>query len=119
MYVCQTTIIMSKNKSFLSGTLTTIILSLLKRNGKMYGYEICQSAKEETNNIIQLTEGAIYPALHKLEKKGIVVSSKEQVNGRIRKYYAISISHADTAQNEIDSLYDFTHIIQALLKPTV
>lgn len=110
---------MSFNKSFLSGTLATIILSLLKKKGKMYGYEICLEAKNATNDQIILTEGAIYPALHKLEKKGVITSSKEQVNGRTRKYYAIAKSHSKTAKKEIESLYDFTLVIQGLLKPSL
>jgi DNA-binding PadR family transcriptional regulator len=54
---------------FLCGTLSTIILSMLKENGKMYGYEICQLAKSITVGEITLTEGAIYPSLNKLERK--------------------------------------------------
>ena len=110
---------MSKSKSFLSGTLSTIILSLLKKNGKMYGYEICLNAKEQSNNEIQLTEGAIYPALHKLEKKNMIVSSKEMVNGRMRKYYVINQQQMAKAEEEIKSLLDFTSIIQSLLKPSL
>ncbi len=107
------------NKSYLSGTLSTIILSLLKKNGKMYGYEICMEAKNLTNEQIILTEGAIYPALHKLEKKGIISSSKEQVNGRTRKYYAIAKNHSETAHKEIENLYAFSHVLQSLLKPSL
>jgi DNA-binding PadR family transcriptional regulator len=110
---------MNNNKSFLSGTLSTLILSLLKQNGKMYGYEICMQAKNLTDDQIILTEGAIYPALHKLEKKGIIRSTKEKVNGRTRKYYAIAKSHSSQANEEIESLYAFTHIIQSLLKPSL
>ena len=104
-YVC----FMNNNKEFLSGTLNTIILALLKENGKMYGYEICSYTKEKTDNNILLTEGAIYPALHKLEKKGIIRSSKETVNGRVRKYYALNKSNLDVVNEKIDGLYQFTH----------
>lgn len=107
------------NKTFLSGTLSTIILSLLKKNGKMYGYEICVEAKTLTDNEIILTEGAIYPALHKLEKKGFISSSKKQVNGRTRKYYAIAKSHSNQVNDEIEKLFAFTNIIQSLLKPSL
>ena len=63
---------MDSNKKFLSGTLKTIVLALLRDNGRMYGYEICQKTKEATNNQINLTEGAIYPTLHRLEKEGLI-----------------------------------------------
>ena len=109
---------MIQHKEFLSGTLNTIILALLKEQGKMYGYEICQQAKEKTQSGIVLTEGAIYPALHKLEKKGIIVSSKAKVNGRTRKYYEIQPAHSQVVEDKIQALYNFNLMIQSLIKPT-
>ena len=109
---------MIQHKEFLSGTLNTIILALLKEQGKMYGYEICQQAKEKTQSVILLTEGAIYPALHKLEKKGFIISSKAVVNGRTRKYYAIQPEHSQDIEDKINALYSFNLMIQSLIKPT-
>ena len=68
---------------------------------------------------ILLTEGAIYPALHKLEKKGIIVSSKARVNGRVRKYYAIEKKQSGIVEEKIKALYDFNVLIQSLIKPSV
>lgn len=109
---------MKSSKEFLSGTLSTIILALLKEKGRMYGYEICQLTKQLTNDGIQLTEGAIYPALHKLEKKGLVVVTKEKVNGRMRKYYAINAPSGATVEAQIQSLQEFVQHLQSILKPT-
>jgi DNA-binding PadR family transcriptional regulator len=106
------------DKKFLSGTLNTLILALLKENGKMYGYEICVKVKEISDNAIQLTEGAIYPALHKMEKKGLITSTKEIVNGRTRKYYAIVLSESVVIDDMVSSLFDFTNLLQKFLKPT-
>lgn len=108
---------MLNNSDFLKGTLTTLILSLLKQNGKMYGYEICQKTKEQSLDSIQLTEGAIYPALHKLEKKGLIISSKVKINGRTRKYYAIPEKQASAVTKQIDSLHDFIGALNLLIKP--
>lgn len=109
---------MDSNKKFLNGTLNTIVLALLKENGKMYGYEICQLTKEKTNNHILLTEGAIYPTLHRLEKEGLIISSKEQVNGRTRKYYSVNISSIQEIDSQINLLSQFTGHLQALLNLT-
>lgn len=109
---------MNSNKKFLNGTLKTILLALLKENGKMYGYEICQLTKEKTNNNILLTEGAIYPSLHKLEKEGLIVSTKEIVNGRTRKYYSINTNSMSEIESEINLLSQFTVHLQALLNLT-
>ena len=56
----------------LKGTLQTVILKLLEDNTEMYGYEITQKVKAVTAGEIILTEGALYPALHKLEAEGFL-----------------------------------------------
>lgn len=104
------------NPDFLKGTLSTIILSLLDQNGRMYGYEICQKTKELSKNTIVLTEGAIYPALHKMEKKGIITSTKEKVNGRVRKYYSINMDNKSIVQQQIDSLHNFMNALHLIIK---
>ncbi|HUH18883.1 PadR family transcriptional regulator [Albibacterium sp.] len=80
----------TKYKGLLKGSLQIIILKLLQNNDRMYGYEITQVVKEITNGEILLTEGALYPALHKLEKEGLLTASVELVDNRARKYYALS-----------------------------
>ena len=108
--------LMYMRTDFLKGTLSTMILSMLEANGKMYGYEICQKAKELSKDTIILTEGAIYPALHKLEKKGWIVSSKEVYKGRTRKYYAISSENKSHVVDNIQSLHDFLSGLHLVLK---
>jgi putative ABC transport system permease protein len=56
----------------LKGTLQTIVLKVLKDNGKMYGYEITQLVRDLSNNRILLTEGALYPTLHRLVAEGLL-----------------------------------------------
>jgi len=109
---------MDSNNKFLSGTLNAIVLALLQQNGRMYGYEICQKTKEKTDNGISLTEGAIYPTLHRLEKDGLINSSKEKVNGRTRKYYSINDSSLAEIKSQVDLLTRFTGHLRTLLKPT-
>ena len=76
----------------LKGTLQTIVLKVLKDHGKMYGYEITQRVKELSEGTILLTEGALYPALHKLESEGLVESFEEIEKGRPRRNYSITES---------------------------
>jgi len=109
---------MFAHKKFLNGTLSTILLALLQENGRMYGYEICQKARQATDDTIHLTEGAIYPALHKLEKEGLISSSKEVVNGRTRKYYNVNQQSIEEVTSQIDMLSKFAGHLQTLLKPT-
>ena len=109
---------MDSNKKFLNGTLNTILLALFKEYGKMYGYEICQLTKEKTDNTILLTEGAIYPALHRLEKDGLLLSSKEKTNGRTRKYYSLNSGAMQEIDSQINLLSQFTGHLRVLLNQT-
>ena len=72
------------------GTLQNIILKLLAQNVKMYGYQMTQRAKELTKGELEMTEGALYPLLHKLEADGLIVSELQNINGRDRKYYLLT-----------------------------
>jgi len=62
------------SKDLLKGTLKTIVLKLLSEQGKMYGYEITRRVEEMTKGKLQLTWGALYPTLHKLESEGLISS---------------------------------------------
>jgi len=79
-----------KKNSLYKGTLQNIILKLLSKEVKMYGYQITQRAKELTEGELEMTEGALYPLLHKLEADGIITSEIQEINGRSRKYYLLS-----------------------------
>ncbi|MDQ1160490.1 PadR family transcriptional regulator PadR [Chryseobacterium sp. SORGH_AS 447] len=79
-----------KKNSLYKGTLQNIILKLLAKEVKMYGYQITQHAKELTQGELEMTEGALYPLLHKLESEGIIISEIQKINGRDRKYYLLT-----------------------------
>jgi len=67
------------------------ILAIL-RDGDAYGYELRQEFKVRTGNVMELTEGNAYPALHSMENSGLVTSYwKESESGLpARKYYHIT-----------------------------
>ncbi|SDD86529.1 PadR family transcriptional regulator [Riemerella columbipharyngis] len=79
-----------KKNALYKGTLQNIILKLLARSEKMYGYQMTQQAKELTSGHLAMTEGALYPILHKLENDGIIESEVQNINGRDRKYYFLT-----------------------------
>lgn len=99
----------------IKGTLKTIILNLLKERGKMYGYEITQTVKEMTKDKIQITEGALYPTLHSLEKNGDVGFEKEYLGKRVRKYYTLTDQGQETAKAKVNEFADFINTMKYLL----
>jgi DNA-binding PadR family transcriptional regulator len=104
----------------LKGSLQTIILKLLSEQGKMYGYEITQRVKELSAGTIQLTEGALYPTLHKLEAEGLVVTETVHFGKRIRKYYALTPEGSSLAQEKVQEFIEFVQTMKVILsiKPT-
>ncbi len=103
------------SKELLKGTLQTIILKLLSENGKMYGYEITQRVKDLTEGGIQLTEGALYPTLHKLEAEGLVVTETVHIGKRVRKYYSLTQTGTATATEKINEFTAFINTMRLVL----
>lgn len=92
------------SNEILKGTLKPLIIKLINDNGRMYGYQITQKVKELSSNNILLTEGALYPALHKLVEEGILTVEKEQIGNRERKYYSLSCQQLDAAASKLDEI---------------
>lgn len=73
----------------LKGTLPTLILEVLAHE-PTHGYRIAQHIKERSEGVLDFKEGTLYPALHKLEHDGLVVSRDTVENGRPRRSYRIT-----------------------------
>ncbi|MBX2961257.1 MAG: helix-turn-helix transcriptional regulator [Cyclobacteriaceae bacterium] len=91
----------------LKGTLQTIVLKVLKDHGKMYGYEITQRVKELSADRILLTEGALYPSLHKLEAEGLLKTEIVTIGKRMRKYYTLTAPGKVEAKERVAEFLDF------------
>ena len=109
MYYC-----IMKNQLY-KGSLQTIILKMLAEEGKMYGYQLTQAVKELTNGELKITEGALYPTLHKMEEKGILTSETQEFNGRLRKYYLITEKGKQEKVNKLEELESFMEQMKSLL----
>jgi PadR family transcriptional regulator PadR len=106
-----------KNSQLYKGSLNTIIMKLLEENGKMYGYEITQKVKAITAGELNITEGALYPALHKLEAEGILDVEIAKVDNRMRKYYKLTEAGEKETVNRLSELEDFIRNLQSLVNP--
>jgi len=95
------------SKELLKGTIEIIILKLLQENEELYGYDITQRVKELTNGRIDISEGSLYPILHRLEASGKVTVRKEAIGKRYRKYYSITKDGRLLASSKIKELEQF------------
>lgn len=73
------------------GTVQLGILALLA-GGRRYGFEIIEELQRRTGGYLDLKEGTLYPALHRMEKQGLLASEWviPEGGGSPRKYYAIT-----------------------------
>jgi PadR family transcriptional regulator PadR len=113
VYVCT-----MYSKELLKGTLKTIILKMLSESDSMYGYQITQKVKEITEGKINLTEGALYPALHKLEADGFLTTEKQTVGNRVRKYYSLTQAGNSSAKEKIEELKEFMETLKTIVNLT-
>jgi PadR family transcriptional regulator PadR len=105
------------NQKLYKGSLQTIILKLLEENDKMYGYEITQRVKELTNGDLQITEGALYPALHKLEADGLLDVEVAMVDNRLRKYYKLTENGTKETISRLAEMEEFLRTMQTIVNP--
>jgi DNA-binding PadR family transcriptional regulator len=105
------------NQKLYKGSLQTIILKLLNEHDKMYGYEITQKVKELTKGELKITEGALYPALHKLEAEGLLDVEVAKVDNRLRKYYKLTEEGTKETVNKLSELESYIQTMQTLLNP--
>jgi transcriptional regulator len=74
----------------LQGTLDMLILKIVAL-GPVHGYGISQRIKQITKEVLQVQQGSLYPALHRLEKRGWLEADwGESDNGRQAKFYRLS-----------------------------
>ena len=105
------------NKELTKGTLQPIILKLISERGKMYGYEITQEVKALTFGKIDISEGALYPILHKLEAKGVLETEKVYIGKRVRKYYKVTVEGNVAVEEITQEINNFITTLNLIFNP--
>ena len=114
MYLCS-----MYSKELLKGTLSPIILNLLAKNKKMYGYEIYQRVKKLSDEKILLKDGSLYPALQKMTKDGLLSYKEEYIGKRVRKYYFLTTKGEVEKVRYLEELKDFLTTLNQLVFPEI
>jgi len=83
----------------------------------MYGYEITQKVKELTKGELKITEGALYPALHKLEAEGTLEVEIANIGNRLRKYYKLTEQGTKETVNRLAEMQEFLKTMQHIVSP--
>ena len=77
------------NRERLKGHLDLLLLSVLAA-GPAHGYAVITALRARSGGTFDLPEGTVYPALHRLERAGLLASSWEDAEGRRRRVYALT-----------------------------
>ena len=85
----------------------------------MYGYQMTQMVKEITKGELNITEGALYPLLHKLEEQGIVETETEMNGNRMRKYYSLTKAGKKQTSIAMDEMKTFMQSLEYIVNPKI
>jgi transcriptional regulator len=98
-----------------TGTLDLLILGIVEQQ-PLHGYAIGKHIREASRGVVDLEEGALYPALHRLRRKQLVTSAwRRTETGRRAKYYSITPAGARRLAEERDRWQAFSDAVRAVL----
>ena len=100
----------------LQGTLDLLILKTLTLQ-PMHGWGISQRIQQLSNDVLQVNQGSLYPALHRLEQKGWIVSDwGVSENNRKAKFYRITAVGERQLASELESWERYTGAVRLVLQ---
>ncbi len=108
---------MSAGKSdILQGTLDLIVLKTLETLGPLHGYGLAVRIQQVSENVLQLNQGTLYPALLRLEQKGWITSEwGESENKRRARFYSLTKAGKKQLREETAEWERFAGVIQRVL----
>ncbi|GGH88471.1 DNA-binding PadR family transcriptional regulator [Pullulanibacillus pueri] len=101
------------DREIMKGSIDILLLVIISKK-EMYGYEMVKELKALSNDLYQMGEGTLYPALKRLERKSLITSFwVDSENGKRRKYYRIT----DEGRRECDrKVQDWQSVNQLILR---
>ncbi|HXA51658.1 MAG TPA: PadR family transcriptional regulator [Candidatus Acidoferrum sp.] len=98
------------------GTLDMLILQILSLE-PAHGYGIAQRLEQISQSVVQVNQGSLYPALHRLEQKGWLQAKwKQSESGREAKFYSLTPSGRKQLTAEKDSWARLTTAVQLIFE---
>ena len=101
------------------GTLDMLILRTVLRTSEMHGFEIAESIRQQSEEILRVEEGSLYPALQRMLAKGWVTGEwgKTAENRRAR-YYRVTAAGKRHLESELERYHRVARAIGSVLLPT-
>jgi PadR family transcriptional regulator PadR len=107
----------SSKAEVLQGTLDLLVLKTLDAMGPMHGFGIAQRIQQVSDELLQLNQGTLYPALLRLEQRGWITSQwGVSENNRKAKFYSLTRAGRKQLQAEVESWERMSAAINRLLQ---
>lgn len=104
------------NRELLKGSTALVLLQLLNERD-MYGYELVKELDKRSDHSLQVKEGTLYPALHKLEKQEYIEFYwQEQEKGPARKYYRITDEGKAVLVEKTNEWKQFVNVMNKVIR---
>jgi PadR family transcriptional regulator PadR len=98
------------------GTLDLLILKIIAL-GPVHGYAIAQRLQQVSRDVVQVPQGSLYPALHRLENRGLLIADwKATETGREAKFYRLTRKGRTHLDAEAESWQRLTEAVARILK---
>jgi PadR family transcriptional regulator, regulatory protein PadR len=97
------------------GHVVLLLLSVLRRE-PAHGYRLVELLNERSEGAFDLAEGTVYPALYRLERKGLVRSTWENVSGRRRRIYRLTRRGQSELEQQAAAWRTFARAMEAVLR---
>jgi DNA-binding PadR family transcriptional regulator len=99
------------------GHLDLLLLAVLADAGPVHGYAVITALRERSQGAFDVPEGTVYPALHRLERAGLVVSRWEQAAPRRRRVYELTRDGRLARTAKQSEWRSFVRGVQAVIGP--
>ena len=109
---------MARRQDLMKGSSDSLLLCLIGQQ-PMYGYQIIKELARRSQGYFKFKEGTPYPALHRLEKAGLILGNWQTLpNGRQRRYYYITDKGKRVLVAERTQWQDFLKAMNLIIQPS-
>jgi PadR family transcriptional regulator PadR len=106
----------TSRRGLMKASSNSLLLCLLEQQ-PMYGYQIVKELEDRSNGYFKFKEGTLYPALHRLEKSGLIMGKWQTLpNGRQRRYYYITEKGHSKLALEKTQWQDFLKAVKLIMQ---
>ena len=108
---------MPQRRELIKGSIDSLLLCLVAQQ-PMYGYQIIKELERRSQGYFKFKEGTLYPALHRLERAGLILGRWQMLpSGQQRKYYHITDKGLSTLAEKRIQWQDFLTAMNLIIQP--